>query len=184
MRLGVDQSRQAAASAGFIAIVAAAAIVTALIFQYGLGYAPCALCLIERWPYYVGIPLAVVVAVLAARHAPPRVVTIGLGLLAIDFLVGFGLGAYHAGVEWKLWAGPTACTAGAAQIGGNLLESLKHTRIVPCDAATWRFLGLSFAGWNAVISIVLGLFALSVFHRRKEPASPARRDPTVAMKSR
>lgn len=166
----MDRSSPAALSAGFVALAAAAALVTALIFQYGYGYAPCALCLIERWPYYIGVPLAALTAVLAARHAPPALIAAGLGLLAIDFLVGFGLGTYHAGVEWKLWAGPSTCTAGAAQIGGNLLESLRHSHLVPCDAATWRLLGLSFAGWNAVISIILGGVALAAFHRRRAAA--------------
>ena len=161
-----DHSREAAAGAGFVALAAAAAIAFALFFQYGLGYAPCALCLMERWPYYIGIPLAAAVALLAARGGMGAAVTAGLGLLALDFLVGFGLGAYHAGVEWRLWAGPATCTAGAAQIGGNLLESLRHSRIVPCDVATWRFAGLSFAGWNAALSIVLGGLALVLFDRR------------------
>jgi disulfide bond formation protein DsbB len=170
MRVRVDRPQGAAWSAGFVALAAAAALVAALIFQYGFGYAPCALCLIERWPYYIGIPLAGLTALLAARRAPPLLVAAGLGLVAIDFLVGFGLGAFHAGVEWKLWAGPAACTAGAAQIGGNLLESLRHTHIVPCDAATWRLLGLSFAGWNAVVSLILGAVALAAFHRRAAAA--------------
>jgi disulfide bond formation protein DsbB len=162
----VDRARQASLTAAFVAVVAAAVIVAALVFQYGFGYVPCHLCLIERWPYYIGVPLAVLTALLAAWRAPPALVTLGLGLLAVDFLVSFGLGAYHSGIEWRLWPGPATCTAGAAQLGGNLLESLRHSRIVPCDAATWRFLSLSLAGWNAVASIVLGLVALAAFDGR------------------
>lgn len=162
----MDGTREATFTAGVIAISAAAVIIAALVFQYGFGYVPCHLCLIERWPYYIGVPLAVVAAVLATRRAPAPLVTLVFGLLAINFLVSFGLGAYHSGIEWRLWPGPATCTAGAAQLGGNLLESLRHSRIVPCGAATWRFLSLSLAGWNAVASIALGLIALAAFDRR------------------
>jgi disulfide bond formation protein DsbB len=155
----------AARTALGIAMLAAATVVAALIFEYGFGYAPCHLCLIERWPYYVGVPIALATGLAAAQGARPAALQVGLGLLAIAFLVGFGLGAYHAGVEWKWWAGPNSCTGGAAQVGGNLLQSLRATHFVACDAASWRFLGLSFAGWNAVVSLILAAAAFDGFAR-------------------
>jgi disulfide bond formation protein DsbB len=131
------------------------------VFEHVLGYVPCALCLLERWPYYIGVPLALVVLVLCLRRAPRGLVAIGFALIALAFVIGLGLGVYHAGVEWKFWAGPSSCTAGAAVIGGDLMQSLRTTRVVPCDAAPWHFLGLSFAGWNAVASLVLAAISIA-----------------------
>jgi disulfide bond formation protein DsbB len=148
-----------------IAMLAAATVVAALIFEYGFGYVPCHLCLIERWPYYIGVPVALATGIAAAQGARPGALQVGLGLLAAIFLVGCLLGAYHAGVEWTWWPGPTSCTAGAAKLGGNLLQSLQTTRFVACDAASWRFLGLSFAGWNAVASLILAVAAFDGFAR-------------------
>ena len=84
-------------------------------------------------------------------------------LVALAFLANAGLGAYHAGVEWKLWAGPsTCCTAqGLSTSAGGLLENIEKTRVVRCDEAAWRFLGLSFAGWNVLISLALAAGAVT-----------------------
>ena len=109
----------------------------------------------------LGVPLALVL-VLGGERLPSRAVSLGLALLALLFLGNAVLGAYHAGIEWKFWPGPSACSPGAAgPASGNLIEDLKATRIVPCDAASWRFLGLSFAGWNVVISLALASVAFA-----------------------
>jgi len=67
------------------------------------------------------------------------------------------LGAYHAGVEWHFWAGPSGCTGSQALTAnaGNMLEALKQTNVVRCDEAAWRFMGISFAGWNVVCSLLI-----------------------------
>lgn len=153
------------AAVGIAAALAAGALATALYFEHVLGYAPCALCLWQRWPYYLGIPLAAGLFLLAPRIG--GAMTAGLALLAALFVVGAGLGVYHAGVEWAFWEGPSACSAGAAAVGGDLLSSLRTTRIVPCNEASWRFLGLSFAGWNVVASILIVLVALAGLGARR-----------------
>src|SRR5262249_61631609 len=81
-----------------VAAAGAATILGALFFQYGLGVVPCPLCLDQRKVYYVAIPLAIVVAIAAWRHAPRPLVVTGLGVLALTFLFGAGLAACHAGV--------------------------------------------------------------------------------------
>ena len=73
-----------------------------------------------------------------------------------------GLGAYHAGVEWKLWAGPAGLLGRARRISAPpaaCSTSCKAIRVVRCDEAAWRFLGISLAGYNAMISLVLALIA-------------------------
>jgi len=140
-----------------VALAAALTVGAALVFQHGLGYVPCKLCLTERLPYYAAVPLA-----LAAAFLPPRLGRPVLGLVALVLLVGAGLGAYHAGAEWGFWPGPSDCgggTGAAPADVGDFLKSLETTRPVDCSAAAWRFLGLSLAGWNALIAA--GLAALS-----------------------
>lgn len=149
----------------FVFVLALAVILGAWGFQLIGGYIPCKLCLEERVPYYVGIPLALVALVSSFFPRLAWLTRLALGLAAIVFAWGFYLGTYHAGVEWHWWAGPSDCTAGGggnAMSTGDLLSQLDNIRVVPCDQATWRFpagWGLSFAGWNAVMSLVLAVAA-------------------------
>jgi len=140
--------------------LAAAGILSALAFQHIGGYAPCALCLQQRYAYYAGIPVvAVALGLLAIRKPGPAAVL--LGLFALAFFANAALGFYHSGVEWKWWPGPETCGGGdIGAIGGNLLESLQNAKAVSCNDAPWRLLGLSFAGWNVVVSLIVALLAL------------------------
>jgi disulfide bond formation protein DsbB len=141
-----------AAAAVLVAFGAMATILGAWFFEYVLGYAPCPLCLQQRIPYYIAIPLAVIVAAGARAGWPRQLLIGGLAVIALAMLVGAGLGIYHSGVEWKWWEGPTSC-------GGQ------SARVVRCDEAAWRFLGLSLAGWNVLISLVLaGVAAAAVLN--------------------
>lgn len=153
MRLALSM-RQAALA---VALGAAATVGGALVFEHVFGYVPCKLCLTQRNPYYIAIPLGIAAALL-----PPRWTRAGLWLLALVFIVSAGLGAYHSGVEWGVFAGPSDCGGGAGQGAGNVgdfLNQLQNTRVVSCTEAAWRFLGLSLAGWNVLISLALGAFA-------------------------
>jgi disulfide bond formation protein DsbB len=139
-----------------VALGAAATVGGALIFEHAFGYVPCKLCLIQRNPYYIAIPLGLVAALL-----PPRWMRAGLWLLALIFIVSAGLGAYHSGVEWGFFAGPSDCGGGSGAGAGNVgdfLNQLQSTRVVSCTEAAWRFLGLSLAGWNVLISLALAAF--------------------------
>jgi disulfide bond formation protein DsbB len=139
-----------------------AAIVGAFYFQYALGLQPCPLCLDQRVAYYVSIPLAVLVALGASVGASRKVLTAALVVIAAAMIFNAGLGAYHAGIEWKFWAGPADCSGPLNSLGstGGLLQQLQNIRVVRCDEAAWRFLGLSLAGWNVLISLALAAIAL------------------------
>jgi disulfide bond formation protein DsbB len=145
--------------AGMVAVIA-----TVLGFQHIGGYIPCKLCLAQRVPYYVGMPLAAA-AVLAAYLRWPGMFVRGLLFLAgMALLYSMALGIYHAGVEWQFWAGPTDCGATAGNISSNvndLLGDLSATRPPSCDVAAGRFLGLSFAGWNVIASLALACLAIA-----------------------
>ena len=103
------------------------------------------------------VPLGALVALAAARDAPRGVVTAGLVLLALATLANAGLGSYHAGVEWGFWKGPTECTGPLVDLGkaGNLLQRLDTVKVIRCDEVQWRFLGLSLAGYNVLISLLM-----------------------------
>lgn len=142
-----------------LAILAAsiATIGGALLFEHGFGLRPCKLCLVQRQPYYAAMAVA-----LASALIPPRWARIGLMALVPIFIVSAGLGAHHAGVEWGIFAGPNDCggaQAPAAGSVGDFLSELETTRVVSCTEAAWRFLGLSLAGWNVLISLALAAFA-------------------------
>ena len=121
------------------------------------GIAPCELCLLQRWPYYIGVPFAALLG-LAMPVLPNGTGRAGLLLLALLFVASAGLGIYHAGVEWGFWQGPAACT-GSFKFGGDLLADLKNTKVVRCDAVAIRILGLSLAGWNVLVSLVIAAVA-------------------------
>ena len=142
-------------AAVLILAVALATILGAWVFEYA-GYAPCELCLMQRWAYYAAIPLAVLVALMAPER--PELARAGLGLLAVIWLGSMVFGIYHSGVEWKWWLGPSTCGSQAGFSGG--LPDLGKP-VILCDTAAIRILGLSLAGWNAVISLALCLVALA-----------------------
>lgn len=142
----------------FIAIVS---ILTALGFQYIGGYVPCMLCLMERYAYYAGIPVLFIALVLTAGGYR-RTAALLFVLVGLAFLANTGLGIYHAGAEWKFWPGPTTCGGGEllTRSAGNLLGDLEHTKVIKCDEAALRVLGISFAGWNVVASALLMAMAI------------------------
>ncbi len=150
-------TRPLAAAATAVAVVGAAAILGAWVFQYGLGLKPCPLCLEQRYPYYFAIPLAVMV-LLGDRVGASRKVLMGaLFAIAAGMLWNAGLGVFHSGVEWKWWPGPQECSGALESLGGpgGLAKRLETISVVRCDEAAWRFLGLSLAGYNVLISLAL-----------------------------
>ena len=144
-----------------ITAIAAATLAGAWFFQLVLDIRPCPLCLEQRYAYYLAIPLGALTALAAARGATRAVVVAGLAILAAAALGNAGLGTYHAGVEWHLWQGPTDCTGEIGNLGsaGNLLQRLDTVKVIRCDEVQWRFLGLSLAGYNVLISLLMAAVA-------------------------
>ena len=161
LALSTIRSRPVAAAAAAIAAVGAAAILGAWFFQYGLGLKPCPLCLEQRYAYYFAIPLAVMVMLGDHVGAKRKVLIAALVAIALGMLWNAGLGVYHSGVEWKWWPGPQECAGEFEGLGsaGGLLKQLQSITVVRCDEAAWRFLGLSLAGYNVLISLLLAAIA-------------------------
>ncbi|MDX2287544.1 MAG: disulfide bond formation protein B [Hyphomicrobiaceae bacterium] len=148
---------------GTLLFAAFAIIGVALAFEHVGGYAPCPLCLVQRYAYYATLPLAFLALVLvSAQNAKPAALI--FLFLSLAFLANSGLGFYQSGAEWGWWPGPQSCAAGQAMSGtaDSMLADLAGTTIVRCDEAAWRdpVLGLSFAGWNVVASFALFVVGL------------------------
>ncbi len=145
--------------AALILVAALATLAAVWIFQ-GLGYAPCELCLTERYAFYAGASIAALTALLASRsaHGLARALFV---LLALVFLANLVLAAYHVGVEQHWWPGPTACTGSLNRPVdvNDLAKALNSVRVVNCDEVQLRILGLSLAGWDVVASAVLAIYA-------------------------
>jgi disulfide bond formation protein DsbB len=156
---------QALRAATAIMVIAAATIAGAFVFQ-AMGYVPCELCLKERIPYYAGMTVALL-AIISAACGAVRLTQAAFIALIMIFALSTAFGIYHAGVEWGLWPGPPSCTAaiGKAASMQEFLHQLNTIKVVRCDAASIRILGLSLAGWNAVISVVLAGIAALGFSR-------------------
>ena len=154
----------AAALAAFV--LGLATILGALGSEHIGGLYPCELCLEQRLAYYWGLPILAVVLVLW-RQLPWPVWAAGLAVVAAIFVWGTYMGVYHAGVEWGFWAGPTACSGlGEGLDLGDLTDLNALAPIVPCDEVQFRFLGLSLAGYNALISLaIVGLLVSAIIAR-------------------
>ena len=149
------------AAALLLLLVAAATIAGAWFFELVVNILPCPLCLEQRYAYYAIIPLSALCAFGAAKGAPRPLLITGLAVIALIALGNAVFGAYHAGVEWGFWQGPTDCTGPIGNLGsaGNLLERLDKVKVIRCDEVQWRFLGISLAGYNALISLFMAAIA-------------------------
>jgi disulfide bond formation protein DsbB len=158
-----DRIRTDPAAAAALAIFAlsAATLLGAWYFEYVVKLPPCPLCLEERLPYHIVIPLSLLMAIAALARAPRALITVGFLAIVAAMLCGAALGAYHAGVEWRWWPGPTDCSGPVTDFTakGPLLNQLQSIRVVRCDEAAWRFIGISLAGYNVLVSLLLAAIA-------------------------
>jgi disulfide bond formation protein DsbB len=141
--------------------VSLALILGALFFQYVLNYPPCEICHWQRWPH-IAAALIGLGGGLLARGAKSSL-TVPLAVVTLLLVAASGaIGVYHAGVEWHWWAGPAACTTGYVFTGTlDLNAPVPH-----CDIAAWRLLGISMAGYNAIISLTAAAFGGFLLARR------------------
>ncbi len=114
--------------------------------QYLGGLTPCEMCYWQRWPHAAAIGLAGLAFTAPASAPRSRLLTI---LAAAAIALSGAIGVYHAGVELGIFQGMTTCTAG----GAATLEDIMKAPVVRCDQVQWAFLGISMAGWNAILSL-------------------------------
>jgi len=140
-----------------LALIAAAGsaglLITALGFQ-AMGYAPCELCILQRWPHVAAAAIGLLIWLTGRVR--------GLAILGMAAAgIATGLALYHSGVELGWWEGPSHCSGGVGDFARlstqDLMAKLQSAPVVRCDEVAWRFLGLSMAAWNAVCSAGLTL---------------------------
>jgi disulfide bond formation protein DsbB len=143
----------ASAIARLIALLLPVALLGgALGSQHFGGLHPCEMCYWQRYPHGVAIVLALLAFTAPASSRNARMLTL---LAALAIAVSGGIGVYHAGVEAKIFEGLTQCTASVTPglTNAELLQQITHAPIVRCDEVQFRFLGISMAGWNAILSL-------------------------------
>jgi len=147
-------------------LVPAALLAGALGSQYLGGLYPCEMCHWQRWGHYAALGLAVLSLALRGRPDASRAL-VWLAMLGIA--ASGAIGVYHAGVEAKIFEGFTQCTAHSS--GGStadILADIMATPLIRCDEVQWSFLGVSMAGWNAILSLGAALVILWLLTRKSE----------------
>ncbi len=156
-------------------LVAAICAILVLAAAHGFetfgGLKPCHLCLEQRTVYWVAVAIGLLGWLVGRFLKGKHVVAITSLILALVFLGEAGLAAYHAGVEWKFWPGPQTCTgAASARADINAISGLLGGAQIAsprCDVAPWTFIGLSMAGWNVVVALVLAALSFIVVTGRE-----------------
>ena len=161
----LDMTRLAAAKAALGAVVLSAVYAS----QHLGGLRPCTLCLYQRWPWWVALGLAVLAMALRGRAKLQMAV---IGLASMTLLVGAGIAVFHVGVEQHWWQGLASC--GGVSDMPTTVEALKKqimsAPVVRCDEVAWSFLGISMAGYNALISMAAGVGGLYLAWRHGRAA--------------
>lgn len=158
----------------FAMVFSASMLVAAHGFENFANMAPCELCLRQREAYWAALLVSGIFVILQASKRFRWTGRGGLAILGLVFLTGALIAGFHAGVEWKFWPGPTSCSGQMVDltaISGDLLQALDAPVTGPrCDEAPWVMLGISMAGWNALISLILAgiSFKLALFQPQKE----------------
>ena len=150
-------------AAYFMALGVPSALILAVYSaQYGFGLAPCDMCWWQRYPHFAAIALGI--AAFATRGTPVGDKLVGLAAVAIG--VSGSIGAFHAGVEYGWWQGPTACSS--TNLGSDPLASIMNAPLIRCDTPAWSLLGVSLAGFNFLISTASAALILVLLSRRSK----------------
>ncbi|HJQ18299.1 MAG TPA: disulfide bond formation protein B [Allosphingosinicella sp.] len=138
--------------ARFLALLVPAALLAGAIgSQVWGGLYPCEMCHWQRWGHYAAVVFALISFVLRGQ---PGLSRLFVWLATAGIAASGAIGVYHAGVEAGVFEGFTRCTAHAT--GGStaeILADIMATPLIRCDAVQWSWLGISMAGWNAIVSI-------------------------------
>jgi disulfide bond formation protein DsbB len=153
-----------------VALLASGAMLAiAHAFQTFGGLAPCELCLKQRTVYWVAAGVAALAMIAVRTPGGPQLRQASCWLLAVVFLTGAGIAAYHAGAEWKFWPGPASCSGGGKVTAAALRDLMNGGGVTmpACDKPAWVFLGVSMAGWNVVASLILAALSAAAAIRER-----------------
>jgi disulfide bond formation protein DsbB len=163
---------------GLVFAASIAVLGTALLSQYVGGLEPCVLCLYQRVPYVLTIVLsgaALAFVSFMDNEIPAMLVRVALIVCAILFLIGAGIAAYHVGVEQGWWRGTEACSGADLNslTAAELREQLLKAPIIRCDEIAWSAFGISMAGYNFIVSLLLAGASLWLVRARIWRVEPA-----------
>lgn len=152
MRAGGPSRLEPAAAARLLALLfPAALLVGAFGSQYLGGLYPCEMCWWQRYAHFAAVVFAVPAFFFPAQARASRTLVV---LAALAIAVSGAIGVYHAGVEARVFEGFTQCTAlSRSSSTADLLKQITHAPLVRCDEVQFRFLGITLAGWNAILSL-------------------------------
>jgi disulfide bond formation protein DsbB len=157
--VGMTGRDEALRLARIVAVATPAVLLAgAYIGQYAFGLPPCEMCWWQRYGHFAALAFGLAAFVLP-RPAP------FVGGSALALAISGGIGAFHAGVEYRWWQGLTACST-ATQAGGDPLAAIMNAPIVRCDTAPWQLFGISLAGWNFLFSVAAALAIALLLARR------------------
>jgi disulfide bond formation protein DsbB len=154
---------------GLALLVPAALLAGAWSFQIWGGLFPCDMCWWQRYAHLAAVALALIAYAVARRPGLDRTF---VALAALAILTSGAIGVYHAGVEAGIFPGITSCTRTVTHAASaeDLMRQIMDTPVIRCDQVQWRdpVLGISMAGWNAILSTGFALLILWLtFGRRK-----------------
>ena len=129
-------------------------ILFALISEYVFGFAPCSLCLTQRYPHILVAVTSVWLIFFRTHNVflyPVNTLVMALSII---------LASYHVGVEQSIFQGPQSCSSSNLPLVSEksaeaLLKEILNTSVIKCNDVTWSFMGLSMATWNLILSIAL-----------------------------
>jgi disulfide bond formation protein DsbB len=173
MRQYIEQLSFTERALGLAMIASALLLAGAHLFERVGGLIPCVLCLDQREAHWTGLAVAAAGLILARLFKSKLAAASAVGAAALVYSVSAGLAFFHVGVEYGYWPGPAICAGGGAADLGDVLASLDRPATGPsCEDVQWRFLGVSMAGYNLLVSA--GLFALTLFAAIQESRSAKR----------
>jgi disulfide bond formation protein DsbB len=152
-----------------LAAASAAMLVAAFYFQYVEDLQPCPLCIAQRWAHAASLAIGLM---LALGIGGPRWWRPWLAVLMLAFLAGAGIAAYHVGVEQQVIDSAFCGTSGGADTIEDLKAELMETDVARCDEIPWSLFGISMAGYNVIVSLLLAALALWALVRGPAKEAP------------
>jgi len=143
-----------------IVIVTLVVLISVHIIEF-IGFAPCDLCLKQRWAWYLVLIIASIPFIVTINYNKILLLIISIILFCNAIFAG-----WHAGIEWDLWPGLATCNSSTIFDSNNLVETLKESSVPVCDDASIRIFGISLAGYNFIVSLLTSIFVLITLRKK------------------
>lgn len=143
-------------------VYSSGSLLAAYIAQYVFDLQPCILCLYQRIPFFMIIPLALLSIILKGQIRLALIFLSGLSLLATG-----SIAAYHVGVEQGIFHMTDGCIDNSEKVSSvkEMTEQLLGKANVPCNQITFRLMGISMAAWNMLFSLFLGFYVVNASYK-------------------